>query len=420
MDNSILKSNFTKGVIWNYISMVVMTISGFMYTMYIMGFHDATILGVFNQAYAYYLLLSQLAVFGVHLAIVKYAAQYSNDKNVLKVMLSSALILTMIVSVLMITLVETIGYILIPSDNQLWRCLRFVLPGLFFFSLNKVMLGYLNGISQMQLYAKLQSVRSVLIVVFVVIISMLMVEPIYLAMAFPLTEVFLFGVNMVIFIKRKLIGGEVNKEWIREIFQFGYKIMPSNLVLDLNTKADIVCLSLLLRNDYLIGIYSVVTLFTDGLYQVYVVVRRSVNPHLTELYYTHDLGNKYESLRRMIRKWNRIVTPIVIVLVIGVFGGMCFFTGKEYLRGVFSLVIICSAIGANGVYIILGNICAQSGFPVQESIVNVVTLIINLCFNVILILFVGLEGAAIATAISYYVYAMVLKREINKIILNNE
>ena len=43
-----------------------------------------------------------------------------------------------------------------------------------------------------------------------------------------------------------------------------------------------------------------------------------------------------------------------------------------------------------------------------ESAVNVITVIVNFFFNLILIYFMGLSGAAIATAISHVIYGFTI------------
>lgn len=73
------------------------------------------------------------------------------------------------------------------------------------------------------------------------------------------------------------------------------------------------------------------------------------------------------------------------------------------------MLIICVAIAFNGRKIILGNIFAQTGYPVYESTINTITVAANFLFNVLLIYQFGLLGAAIATAFSHMVFGAILK-----------
>lgn len=76
--------------------------------------------------------------------------------------------------------------------------------------------------------------------------------------------------------------------------------------------------------------------------------------------------------------------------------------------------LICLAIVVSGRKIILGNIFAQTSFPAIESLFNLITVISNFILNVIFILWLGLMGAAVATALSYLIYGHLLKYYVKK------
>ena len=60
-------------------SFFVLAISGIVINIVIMGFRDAAALGVFNLAYAVYIMLSQFAVWGLHYSVLRHAAYYESD-----------------------------------------------------------------------------------------------------------------------------------------------------------------------------------------------------------------------------------------------------------------------------------------------------------------------------------------------------
>ena len=53
---------FADGLVWNYVSTLFLAAGGFLFSIIIAVFYDEEVLGVFNQIFAYYILLSQLAV----------------------------------------------------------------------------------------------------------------------------------------------------------------------------------------------------------------------------------------------------------------------------------------------------------------------------------------------------------------------
>ena len=56
----------------------------------------------------------------------------------------------------------------------------------------------------------------------------------------------------------------------------------------------------------------------------------------------------------------------------------------------------------------MGNFFAQIGEPEKESFINICTVFSNFVGNIILIYYFGMNGAALATGISYVVFAFLI------------
>lgn len=62
-----LKVNrFNQGILCNYVSLGILALSGFAFNIIILKYYDAAALGLFNQVYAWYVVLSQVASLGIH------------------------------------------------------------------------------------------------------------------------------------------------------------------------------------------------------------------------------------------------------------------------------------------------------------------------------------------------------------------
>ena len=72
----------------------------------------------------------------------------------------------------------------------------------------------------------------------------------------------------------------------------------------------------------------------------------------------------------------------------------------------FAIVLFGKAF--NGYYIVMGNLMNQTGNPKRETLLNVLTIGSNTLLNFILIPRFGMVGAAVATAISFFVFRFVL------------
>lgn len=403
-------SEFLEGIIWNYGSLVILSISGFLFNCLILLFYDTAALGVFNRGYAWYLVLSQITAWGIHMSVLKLTPEYKSNMQKCEEMLNAALIGVLVHSTVVVCVIEAVLPMVVTNNGELLRSLQIVAPGLVFFSLNKVILNYINGLSEMKAYAFFQSLRYIVIVFTILVMGVLRFDNVWLLFGFVQAEIVTFLSSFGYLTYKKLIGKKISLKYLKQHIQFGTHILPANMVIELNTKVDIICLGLVLQDDYLIGIYSFSIMFADGFYQLYITVRRSINPKITECSVMDNSLQGIEEINKKLKKYLRILSPLALVLIAVGYYVICRLLGQsDYMTGWGILVMICSAIVLNGRPIIFGNILAQMGRPGAESIINTVTVASNFVLNLIFILWFGLWGAAIATAISHFVFGITLK-----------
>lgn len=408
MENK-LKNNFVEGLIWNYGSVVILSASGFLLNFLIVYFYDAAALGVFNRAYAWYCVFSQIAVWGVHMSVMKLIPEYKEDAGERELIMSSALIGVFLFSAVCVVLIEAVLPWVVTANSRLLASMQVVMPGLVFFSLNKVLINYLNGLSDMKAFSFFRSLRYIVIIITIFVLGTLQYDSTWLSFSFTEAEMVVFVCCVVYLVHKKLFIKKPSLKYVREHFRFGTFILMSNLVTEINTKVDIICLGFMVGDDYLIGIYSFAVLFTEGFYQLYFVVRRSINPKITECYVGGEFQKGIEQISGKLKKYLRVLSPLALGMLIAGYCVLCFFLQQEeYLVGLKFLIIICLAIMVTGRKIIFGNLFAQTGLPLRESVVNTITVVSNFTLNIVFIYFMGLSGAAVATAASYLIFGYAL------------
>lgn len=407
-----MKSNgkqysFEEGLIWNYASIVILALSGLLFDALIICFYNAEVLGVFNQVYAYYIVISQICVWGIHMSVVR-AISLNSEKDEQKRILSSAILLVLGISCMVCFLVKSILPVLGNSDVVI--AFEYVIPALIFFAVNKVILGFFNGISEMKIYAVLLSLRNIFIAITILCFSLVHVHYTKIAECFLVGELIVGAISIGLLFKYKMLPCKFSIDKIKEHLSFGSKILLSNLVVELNTKIDVICLGWILKDDYQIGIYSFAVLFAEGFYQLFVVIRRSINPMLARCCQNAKKEeNAFNDLDVKIGKYIGVKKWLAGILVLFVYAVVCLaLDKKEYLKGMAALAVICFFIALTAKEIIMGNFFAQIGKPEKESFINICTVISNFVGNVILIYYMGINGAALATGISYVVFAFLL------------
>lgn len=392
-----------RDLVCNYISLVIMAITGLLMNTIVAVVYGAAVLGVFSETYAWYTILSQISVWGIHMAVVKYVPEKKEDTEK-GTILKNGIIIVTISSVIITILAEIAVFFL---GDFAWKgYMKIALTGIVLMSINKVLLNYLNALSKMTAFAFFSAIRYVFFGVFIWIVSAIHIAPDYLPFAFPITELVGFVSLLIYYMFRMSIKGKINRFSLLEMVEFGTKLIPSYMVLEMNTKVDVVCLGLLSQDIAQIGIYSFAIYFTEGFYLLYVTIRRIVNPELSKANIDGVIRNHIESVKEKLKK----------ILVYGGGGAylgvsvayifLCIILNRgEYKIGVIYILIICFAIVLNGKYIVFGDVLAQTGHPWEESIVNIITVVCNFVFNILFILLLGPIGAAIATATSHFVYS---------------
>ena len=213
--------------------------AGIALNLLIASFYDASTLGVFNQVYALYILLSQVAVAGIHLSVLKYSAV---ESRVADDILVGGLIATLLVA----APVVAAGYFasgaigdLLQSD-AVARGLRVAALGVLFFGVNKVLLALHNGLGRLRSFAVFQALRFVLMIGFLLALTALAYPGADLPLIFTLAEGGLLIV-LLIFTARdhslRLSGN--GRAWVARHFRFGRRALWGNLLADVNTRVDI-------------------------------------------------------------------------------------------------------------------------------------------------------------------------------------
>lgn len=389
--------------------MIIVAISGLIYNTTIAVFYDPESLGVFNQVYAYYIVFSQVSVWGIHNSVLKHTSEFHKEQNTKNKIFTSALVLCIIISLTVSILLYIVLKILQTFImSNVITALFFIIPGLIFFSLNKVVINYINGMSYMKMYAICFAIRPLIIVVSVTIMALFKIEGLFLSLAFTICEIVLFIVLFLIISVKKMAKWAFDKNWLVKHFYFGRDIFLGNMVVEFNTRIDVIMLGVFL-SDSIVGIYSFALVFAEGFYQIFIVVRRNINPKITQLFIKDKEGllKFLKSIKKRIL-WISFCLCVLIVLCYYIY---CAILGNaEYLDAFIPLIILCASIAVNSMSVVTGSFMSQIGQPLKETYLNGITVLANVLGNIILIPFFGMIGAASATGLSYFIFTIVLSQ----------
>jgi stage V sporulation protein B len=393
------RDKFQEGVIWNFGSVVVLAISGFALNVLIGAVYDAAALGVFNQALGIYTFFAMFAVGGVNLSALKRIADSPNNLEQNREIAFSAFVLTLICAAL-----TTSVFLMLRAGIAGWlasegvlHALTWIAPGLFFFALNKTLLGIVNGLHHMRAFAMLQSLRYFnLLVGFLLAYSMNLPGD-RLAGVFSFSEAIVFLCTSI-YLREYLAPLPVSRwsKWTTGHAAFGVKAMLSGALLELNSRIDVLLLGYF-HSDSVTGIYSFAAMVFEGLMQFFVVLQSNYNPALSRLFYLNDLSGLEKTIkagRNKIYKGALLAIPLAIVgYPIGV--KIVFFNNPEFAASwlPFAILMGCMLIAAG--YIPFQGLLVMAGQPAWHTTFMLVTVVSNALLNWLLIPRLGVAGAAL-------------------------
>ena len=399
-------------ILWNFGSFVVLGFCGIAINFIIAHYYNPEVLGVYTQIYAIYIVFSQFSAAGVHLSALKYVAQYSNEPTRYKSIIMSALVLSVVMAgtgCLILWLLRTpLGSLLGSPDVAIG--LMLAIPGLFFFSINKVFFSLLNAFSRMKVYAVFQAMRYVLIMLIVFLSAKFGALGKCLSIALSVAE-FILLISVIPFIRNEISrsGFKDLWWWLKKHFNFGKRAFMSNVLLSLNPRMNILILGYF-SSDYAVGVFSLAASAAEGLYQLPVVLRTNLNPILVRLLH-EEKKEELQDLSRRSMRLTYLSMSVVGILVIFLYPvGLNFVANKtKFMESWLFFAVMVSGIMASSGYIPFSNILMMGGFAGFHTIMISILVLFNNVTNIILVPLMGGMGAAIATAISYVLLIPLVK-----------
>jgi len=417
IDKQVLLGKFGTDVMWNVASLAVLAVCGIIMNIIIAWYYTPDILGAFNQVYAFYMVFSQFAVAGIHLSVLKYVAQYSTKPGTYRSLFTVALFLSSgfaIVACIVFWLIRGEFGRLMLNNSGVSTGVAYATVGLFFFSINKVFLSMLNGLSRMKSYAVYQALRYIFMILALIGATILHSPGDHLGIIFSVAESVLFLCMLPVTLpEMQWPTLTMLKEWGRKHLDFGIRGFFSNVLLQLNTRVDVLILGYFF-NDRIVGIYSFAAILAEGIYQLPFVLQLNYNPILVNLIADHKVDELKLTIKRGVRFSYLAMFAIGLAAVLIYPLGISLVTNKtDFMQSWPIFAILMAGIVLASGYVPFGTILLQAGRPGWHTIMIMILVFGNIAGNYLLVPVLGSTGSAIATGFSYAL-SMVLLRLFTK------
>lgn len=393
---------FTFDVGWVLISSGVTLLIGFLLSIVLARWLGAADLGLYRMVITVQGIAVLVATLGIPTALVKYVAEYKDNKDKLSQTTTSGIISSVIfgivTGILLYALSGTLaGIFHMPELARLLKILAFALP---FTSLLEALLGIFNGLREMKTFAYLMILRSLLMILFIIAFVRLGfgIEGAVLGIVFSVIGGCVFG----LYRSRKFVHLNLQcfVQNAKKLVLFGSQLFGANAVNVIANQTDIILVGYFLAATE-VGYYSIAISLSMFLTLIPMAMQRITYPATSEYW----SKNNHQALQIMIDKSMKYSACILLPLGLGVgfFSREIITTifGGEFIYAALPLCILLIArVIRGGTIVPIGGSFSGVGRPDIALKLGAISAGTNIGLNILLIPRFGIVGAAIATTAS--------------------
>jgi len=398
------KKKFAFDVGWVFTGLVVALVIRFLRKIVLARYLGPTDLGLFSMCLTIGSIITLVAGFGLESAVIKYVAEYKEDKNKLSQLVSSAFLTMIIFGVLsgaiLFILSDTLaGIFNMPSLSLLLKIFCIAFPFTLIFS---IILGLFNGLREMNYHSYANISRASLAFTFILILILIGFGVRGAVLGYVLAEIAIACIFFA-FIKKYFRFTTLDyKQNIRILTSFGSRILGENVANTVSYEADTLLIGYFLTATD-VGYYAIAVALSRFFWLVPNAIQHVTYPATSEYWST----NNHSALQKMIDKSMKYTACILFPIGLGVgFFARDIITlifGGEFIFAVLPLRILIIGTVILGIAKSIGGFLAGIGKPGLSLKINSTSAIINVTLNVLLIPLFGISGAALATMTSFIV-----------------
>ena len=399
---------------WTFGAFATVGLAGLILNQVVSTKFGVAALGRYTLLLSVVIIGGQIGTMGIQGSVLFHTPKASTEGRPTSPLLSAGLLATFLTSAVATSAILVGGEIIFRSlDNQFFLgALRAIALGLFLYPMNKTMLAYINALQRVPLFSVFFASRFVFLAALALVVALTDNSGDYLIWTISLTEL-LMAFFLTLSLKREI---KFLRNWeelripFRAHLEFGFKGFLGSTLLDLNTRIDVLLLGAI-AGSRSVGIYSIASLFAEGLYQAGTVPRFNYDPVVTRLF----VESQYKELQNVVsaakRRLYMVGLPVLLLanilypIVVKVLFGDELATESQAV-----FLILTLGIAASVGYLPFVGILQQVGFPGRQSMLLASTAGTNLILNLALIPPMGVRGAALATTLSWVAFVIFLRK----------
>jgi O-antigen/teichoic acid export membrane protein len=381
-------------------------ICGYIFVLLIARIYGADVVGVFALSVTLLTIFSVIGKLGFDIALLRFVADYSAQNRmdlVKEVYIKSLRIIipfSLFLSFLLFTSSSYLAKSIFKKDilTIYFRMVSFAIIPMVFIFINTESL---RGLKRIREYALLQNVSiSLFAVLLFVLLRMLYTSHYMPLIAYIISLFMVFILSLMAWLKYAEITTNVerNELRIRNILNVSIPMFFSSSLYLIMEWTDTVMLGMM-REEHEVGIYNIAIKLATIMMIMLVAVNSYAAPKFAALYGSGDM----EGLKRIAQHSSKLIfwTSFPVFLIFFIFPSLILqIFGNEFKAGVYALLMLTCGQFINVISGSAGYLLQMTGK--QKIFRNIIlgATVINVLMNALLIPRYGINGAALASAVS--------------------
>ncbi len=393
-----------RDVVWNLVPVVLLAAIGLGSNFAIFRWWGSEALAVFNLVTTAFFVHAVIGACGLQFAVLRAVAEDPDDRARVAAVVVGALVpnvvLAAVVTAIFLALRGPISAL--HHSDAVGEGMLVAAPGLFCFSINKVLFNVVNGLRRMRAYAIYTSLRYVMIAVGVLAARGLGVSLGKIAIIWTITECTMFVVLLGELVATVDLRRAADwKAWTRKHLDFGARGVLATLAQEINSKLDIWMLGASGIAKSLVGVYAIAGALNEGAMQLSVVLQNNLNPILANELARGATG-EVVALTRRTQRWfvPSFVAACALGAVVFPFLLPALMRDPALHAGSIPFAILMAGLALAAPYLPFAQILMMANRPGWHTGMVALVVAVNFIGDLVFIPMLGLAGAASATALA--------------------
>lgn len=400
---------------------VVGFLAGYIFIYYTVKFFGAETQGRLALSFSFMIIGALLCRLGIDINFVKIFAIEGNlehAKGIYFKIIPYVFGLSAIVSTLVYFFSNTIS-IYFFNDVKLQSYLEWTAPCIIFYTFILINAAVFRGLRKNTLYSFLFNGGRFLftLLFFGVLLCSFSKDPMYAIVAHTLAIFGLFVMSFYYIYKFIFPKVDVTKYGAKDFIKQSLPMLFAGSMIVFLGWSDTIILGIF-RDSDVVGIYSVVLKVAAVTSFTFQAIDSILAPKLSAAYHNKDMG-LFKKLVKYSTLVNLIVSLVVVCAIVMFKDFILGIFGAEFYQASTALIILCIGQLFNAICGPVGSILQMTGHQKVFQNILFIALIINISFNLLLVKQYGINGVAIATAVSLAFWNITSVVYINRVIFVN-